>query len=113
VGERRQLAREVLGDEALRGKMAPGEALELADLAGLEAVGVPEDADGIASRCGGVEDECRRRWNGGARNGATATCFPAGTRGSLRALPFAATLSYHRAEPPKRKPCPTLGPSRS
>jgi hypothetical protein len=54
VGERRELAREVLGDEPLRGEVAPREALELADLAGLEAVGVPEDADGIASRSGGV-----------------------------------------------------------
>jgi len=60
VGEAAELAGELLGDEPFRGKMTAREALELADLAGLEAVGVPEDADGSPSPRGRCGSECLR-----------------------------------------------------
>jgi len=43
--EGRQLARELLREQALRRQVAPLQTLELPDLAGLEAVCVAEDAD--------------------------------------------------------------------
>jgi hypothetical protein len=46
VGETGQVPRELLGDEPLRGEASPTQAFELADLAGLEALRVSEDADG-------------------------------------------------------------------
>jgi hypothetical protein len=58
VREAGELAGELLGDEPFRGKMAARKALELTDLAGLEAVGVPEDADGSPSPHGGCGSEC-------------------------------------------------------
>jgi hypothetical protein len=45
VGELGQLASELVGDEAIGREMAAVEALERADLAGLESLGVSEDAD--------------------------------------------------------------------
>jgi hypothetical protein len=46
VAQRRELARELVGDQAIRGEVAAVEALEGADLARLQALGVAEDADG-------------------------------------------------------------------
>jgi hypothetical protein len=48
-GELRELAGEVVGEEPVCGKAAPGEALELLDVVGLEAVGIAEDAYGAGS----------------------------------------------------------------
>jgi len=45
VRELGQLAGELVGDEAVGGEAAPVEALERANLARLEALGVAEDAD--------------------------------------------------------------------
>jgi hypothetical protein len=53
VGEAGELAGDLLGDEPFRGEMATREAFELADLVGLEPVGVPEDADRRPSPGGG------------------------------------------------------------
>jgi hypothetical protein len=43
--EGRQVSRKLVSDQALGRHPAPREALELADLAGFEAVGVAEDLD--------------------------------------------------------------------
>jgi hypothetical protein len=48
AAERRHRPRELLVDEAIRGNPAPGEAFELADLMGLEAVCVAEYLDGCS-----------------------------------------------------------------
>ena len=45
VGDGGEMARELLGDQSLRGKPAPREALQLANLTRFEAVGVSEDPD--------------------------------------------------------------------
>jgi hypothetical protein len=58
AGQAGELARKLLGDQAFRGQMASREAFELADLAGLEPVGVPEDADGIALAMRGYSRQC-------------------------------------------------------
>ena len=52
-GDGAERAREFLGDEPLGRQPAPGKPLELANLAGLQAVGVPEDPDRLASVVGG------------------------------------------------------------
>jgi len=49
VRELGQLARELVGEEAVGGESAPVEALEGMDLAGLEALGIAEDLDGTLS----------------------------------------------------------------
>jgi hypothetical protein len=46
VGECRQVAGELLRDESLGRETASAEALELADLTGLEALGITEDGNG-------------------------------------------------------------------
>ena len=48
AGQLREVPREFLGDQAIGGNLTPEEALELADLAGLQPMGVSEDADGLA-----------------------------------------------------------------
>ena len=53
-----ELARELLGEEAFRWQVASREAFELADLAGLEPVGVPEYADGAALATRGYRRQC-------------------------------------------------------
>jgi hypothetical protein len=50
VGEPAQLPRQLLGDQALRREPSAGQALELADLTGLQTVGVAEDPDGARPR---------------------------------------------------------------
>jgi hypothetical protein len=52
VGESGQLARELVGQDPVRRDAAPGEALELLDLAGLEAVEIAEEVDGRPSEGG-------------------------------------------------------------
>jgi hypothetical protein len=42
----RQLARELVGHELVRCQAAPVQTLELTNLAGLQAMGVTDDADG-------------------------------------------------------------------
>jgi hypothetical protein len=51
--EGRQMPCELVGDQALGRHPAPREALELADLASFEAVGIAEDLDGVPSTPGG------------------------------------------------------------
>jgi hypothetical protein len=48
AAEPRHRPREILVDEAIRRNPAPGEAFELTDLMGLEAVCVAEDLDGCS-----------------------------------------------------------------
>jgi hypothetical protein len=59
VTQRRELAGELVGEQAVGGEMASVEALEGADLTCLEALGVAEDADGRVSWRIGLEGRGR------------------------------------------------------
>jgi hypothetical protein len=60
VAQLRELPGELVGDEAIGRQVAAVEALEGADLARLEALGVAEDADGCGSPAGGIVAEARQ-----------------------------------------------------
>jgi hypothetical protein len=57
--QRRELAGELVGKQAVGGEMASVEALEGADLTCLEALGIAEDADGRVSWGIGLEGRGR------------------------------------------------------
>jgi hypothetical protein len=63
VTQLRELAGELVGDQAIRGKVAAVEALERADLARLQALGVAEDADGVRLLEEGPGRGCPKRRN--------------------------------------------------
>jgi len=56
VAQGGELAGELVGEQAVGGKVAAVEALERANLARLEALGVAEDADGCGTPAGRRED---------------------------------------------------------
>jgi hypothetical protein len=71
-----ELAGELVGDQAVGRKVAAVEALERADLAGLEALGVAEDADVSGLPKSGpttLERRARGDWESRSRTGGRVT----------------------------------------